>query len=165
MSMDLPPLGTYIPADIPWAEVQARVAAAADYWLCTVRPDGRPHAVPIWGAWLDEAFYFYTEPQTQKVKNLTAQPEVVVHLESAADVVIVEGPVQEVAAGGAAWHACARALFAKYKDPQTGTGLQLAAAPRAAVVFRLRPRHVRAWAHGNSFAQSHWHFADEEAPL
>lgn len=154
----MPPLGSYTDANIPWAEVEDRLRRAVDYWLSTTRPDGRPHAVPIWGAWLDGAFYFYTEPQTQKVKNLTAQPEMVLHLESANDVVIVEGAAQEVAAGSAEWQHLDAALFDKYKDPGSGQGLRLSKHARTPVVYRLQPRHVRAWAHGNCFAQSHWRF-------
>jgi PPOX class probable F420-dependent enzyme len=154
--MAMPPLGHYSPADIAWADVEARLAAAFNYWLGTTRPDGRPHTVPIWGVWQDGAFYFYTEGQTQKVKNLGAQPEVVVHLESADDVVILEGLVAAVPPG-AEWDGLDAAFYAKYKDPASGEGLRLHAAPRPVVVYRLRPRHVRAWVGGNCFAQAHWH--------
>ena len=159
MSSQMPPLGSYSPADIPWEEIEARLRDAVDYWLVTTRPDGRPHAVPIWGVWLAGAFYFYTEPQTQKVKNVTAQPEVVVHLESASDVVILEGATARIADDTAEWQQIDQAFFDKYKDPRTGGGLRLESDARAPVVFRLRPRHVRAWFHGNSFAQSHWRFS------
>jgi len=159
MSTPTPPLGSFSPADIPWSEVEERLRRAFDYWLVTVRPDGRPHAVPIWGIWADGAFYFYTEPQTQKVRNVGAQPEVVVHLESANDVVIVEGPAQEVPDPSAEWTAIEQAFYAKYKDPATGAGLRLSTAPYPPVVFRVRPRHARTWLHGNAYAQSHWHFS------
>ncbi|HMA36196.1 MAG TPA: pyridoxamine 5'-phosphate oxidase family protein [Chloroflexia bacterium] len=158
MSTDLPPLGTYTPADIPWATIEARLRAAFHYWLSTTRPDGRPHAVPIWGVWEQGAFYFYTEPQTQKARNLAAHPAAVVHLESADDVIIVEGPTSVVPEADEQWRQVEAALFDKYKDPDSGAGLRLSAAPRPPVVYRLQPRHVRAWAHGNSFAQAHWHF-------
>ena len=158
MSMMMPPLGTYAAAPIEWAEVEAQLRAAFNYWLSTTRPTGAPHAVPIWGLWHEGAFYFYTEPQTQKVKNLTAHPDAVLHLESADDVVIVEGPTTVVPPGSAEWAAVDAGLFAKYKDPASGAGLRLADAAHDPVVYKLQPRHVRAWAGGNCFAQAHWHF-------
>ncbi|HUS16466.1 MAG TPA: pyridoxamine 5'-phosphate oxidase family protein [Chloroflexia bacterium] len=162
--MQTPPLGSYAPADIRWTDVEAQLQLAVNYWLNSTRPDGRPHTVPIWGVWLDGAFYFYTEPQTQKVRNLTAQPEVVVHLESAVDVMILEGAVTVVAPASDTWRAVAQAFFDKYKEPTTGAGLEMGSGVRPPVVYELRPRHVRAWAHGNCFAQSHWHFTENSAP-
>ena len=31
---------------LDWEQVERRLVSARNYWLCTVRPDGRPHAVP-----------------------------------------------------------------------------------------------------------------------
>lgn len=31
-------------------------------WLATVRPNGRPHVMPVGAIWLDGAFYFNTGP-------------------------------------------------------------------------------------------------------
>jgi len=74
---------------LPWSWAQERLAAAQNYWVVTVRPDGRPHTVPVWGVWLDEAFFF--GGTGVKARNLTANSSVVVHLERADEVVIVEG--------------------------------------------------------------------------
>ena len=35
---------------IEWSHATEILAAATMYWVCSVRPDGRPHAVPVWGA-------------------------------------------------------------------------------------------------------------------
>ena len=43
-----------------WADVERRLTDAQLYWLVTVRADGRPHAVPLCGAWHDGAFAFCT---------------------------------------------------------------------------------------------------------
>ena len=61
-----------------WEDVEQRLADAQLYWLVTVRPDGRPHAVPLCGAWHDGAFAFCTGPEEQKMRNLEANPRVVV---------------------------------------------------------------------------------------
>ena len=79
---------------LPWNWVTERMVAARNYWVGTTRPDGRPHVAPVWGLWLDDAFFFGTDPASRKGKNIQEQPYVVVHLESGDDVVILEGTVE-----------------------------------------------------------------------
>ncbi len=55
------------------------MVAARDYWVATVHPDGRPHLTPVWGLWVDGAFYFGSGPQTRKARNLAENPSVAVH--------------------------------------------------------------------------------------
>lgn len=80
----------------PWGKVQEKMEAARNYWLATVRPDDRPHAAPVWGIWVDDAFYFGTGKESRKARNLLANPAIVVHLESGDDVIIIEGNVEVV---------------------------------------------------------------------
>ena len=49
-------------------------------WLSTVRPDGDPHLVPIWFSWDGEALLIFSKPDAQKVRNLRAQPTVMLAL-------------------------------------------------------------------------------------
>jgi hypothetical protein len=44
----------------PWAEVRELLIKGGTYWLATVRPDGRPHVVPVGPAWVGDALYFTT---------------------------------------------------------------------------------------------------------
>lgn len=81
---------------LPWSYVEERMPGARNYWLATVRPDGRPHSVPVWGIWLDGTFYFGGGRRTRKARNLETNPHVVVHLESGDDVVILEGVAEEI---------------------------------------------------------------------
>lgn len=81
---------------VPWAYVEQRLREAENYWICTVRPDGRPHAIPKWGVWVEGKLYFDGSPQTRSARNLAANPAVTVHLESGTEVVIVDGVVREV---------------------------------------------------------------------
>ncbi len=39
----------------PALEAGQRVATVLNYWVCTIRSDGRPHAKPVWGFWLEGA--------------------------------------------------------------------------------------------------------------
>jgi len=81
---------------ISWEHVEERMVQARNYWVATVRPDGRPHATPVWGLWVDRAFYFGAGPRTRKGRNLAENPNVAVHLESGDDVVILEGAAELV---------------------------------------------------------------------
>jgi len=100
---------------VAWAWVEERLEQALHYWLCTVRPDGRPHAVPKWAVWVEGSIYFDGSPETRHARNLASQPSVVVHLENGEQAVIVEGQARAVdrpAAGLAA--AVAEAYRRKY---------------------------------------------------
>ena len=66
-------------------------AAARNFWVTTVRPDGRPHAMPVWGVVVDARVHFGGGPNTRKARNLRANPAVVVHSESGEQVAIIEG--------------------------------------------------------------------------
>jgi hypothetical protein len=79
-----------------WEHVVQRVAPSRNYWLSTVTPDGRPHARPVWGVWLDDHLHFGGGRGTRKAKNLDADPRVSIHLEDGWDVVIIEGRAEEV---------------------------------------------------------------------
>lgn len=89
------PDGYGIPAGdegtLPWSFVEEQMDAARNYWVVTVRPDGRPHAMPVWGAWLDQKLYIEGSPDTRRHRNIAANPHVVVHLENGSQVVIIEG--------------------------------------------------------------------------
>ncbi|MDA1188447.1 MAG: pyridoxamine 5'-phosphate oxidase family protein [Chloroflexi bacterium] len=80
-----------------WDAVRGQLATARNYWLATARPDGRPHTMPVWGLWLDEAFVFATDAASRKARNLVANPHTSVHLESGDEVVILEGVMEQVA--------------------------------------------------------------------
>ncbi|HRL11193.1 MAG TPA: pyridoxamine 5'-phosphate oxidase family protein [Aggregatilineales bacterium] len=76
-----------------WAWAEERLTQARNYWISSTRPDGRPHAAPVWGIWLNGALYFGSDPGSRKARNLEANPNAVMHLESGDEVVILEGKV------------------------------------------------------------------------
>lgn len=82
-----------------WATAIARLEPARNYWVGTVRPDGRPHAVPVWGVLVDGVLYHGGGGDTRKARNLAANPAMVVHTESGDEVVIVEGVAKRMDAG------------------------------------------------------------------
>lgn len=60
-------------------------------WLASVRPEGRPHLVPIWHVWHDGKLYISTSQRSVKMQNIRHQPRVALALPDAMDVVLVEG--------------------------------------------------------------------------
>jgi nitroimidazol reductase NimA-like FMN-containing flavoprotein (pyridoxamine 5'-phosphate oxidase superfamily) len=70
---------------------QARLQREHIIWLATVRPEGRPHLVPIWHVWYQGNLYISTGQNSVKMRNLCHQPWVAAALPDALDVVIVEG--------------------------------------------------------------------------
>lgn len=55
---------------IAWEWVVEQLEKARNYWICAVRSDGRPHAVPIWAVWVDGKLYFDGHSQTRWARNL-----------------------------------------------------------------------------------------------
>lgn len=81
---------------LSWSAVDVSLRDSKNYWVVTVTSDARPHAVPIWGVWSEGYFVFGTEARSKKAKNLASNPNVVIHLESGDDVVILEGTAEPV---------------------------------------------------------------------
>jgi len=130
-------------AHVRWAWVEAQQQDAVCCWLCTVSPDGRPHAVPKWAVWVEGKIYFDGSPETRQARNLALNPAVVIHLESGEQAVIVEGsaraiekPAVDMAARVAAAHR------------QKYAGLGYAPEPTqwdAGGPFEIVPRAILAW--------------------
>jgi len=81
---------------LPWKWADRRLAKSHKHWVTTVRPDGRPHTMVVWGLWLTNIFYFSTGRESQKSRNLRANPNCVVCNELAQEAVVVEGMAREV---------------------------------------------------------------------
>jgi len=90
--------GQLEPVRLPWKWATERLSRARNYWIATTRPEGQPHSRPVWGVWLDDAFYFSTG--SLAAQNLAANPAVTVHLESGSEVVIIEGAAEVVGDAG-----------------------------------------------------------------
>jgi Pyridoxamine 5'-phosphate oxidase len=126
-------------APLAWSDVRGRLVDATHYWLATVRPDGRPHVVPVDGIWVDDGWFFGGSADTVRHRNLTVNPRAVVHLGDAGRVVVVEGVCEEVFPDAPLAARLAEQSRAKYgyaPEPASyaSTG-----------VWRLRPDRVLAW--------------------
>jgi nitroimidazol reductase NimA-like FMN-containing flavoprotein (pyridoxamine 5'-phosphate oxidase superfamily) len=81
---------------LPWSWAQQRLKKSHNYWITTVRPDGSPHTMVVWGLWMDGRLYFSTGLQSRKARNLARNPHCIVCTENAAEAVIVEGTAQSL---------------------------------------------------------------------
>ncbi|MFN8559829.1 MAG: pyridoxamine 5'-phosphate oxidase family protein [Dehalococcoidia bacterium] len=135
--------GYGLPAEIDperaltWQWVTEQIAASRNYWVASTRPDGRPHVMPVWGLWLDDAFLFSTDPRSRKGRNIAARPEIVVHLESGDDVVILDGRAEP---------ASDSALLARYTDAyEVKYAFRPDPTDPNGIVYALRPATALAW--------------------
>jgi len=82
---------------LPWSWAEDRLASGRNYWISTVRPDGRPHAMPVWALWHQGVLYFSTSRTSTKARNLLANPNCTVTSESGDEALIVEGLASVIA--------------------------------------------------------------------
>jgi pyridoxamine 5'-phosphate oxidase-like protein len=123
---------------LPWSWAQQRLKKSHNYWITTVKPDGSPHTMVVWGLWQDERFLFSTGSTSLKTRNLAGNVNCVVCTEDAAEAVIVEG-VAEIA-GVAARRKFLPVYEKKYKFDMSAMkdGILSMKEP----VFAVRPRVV-----------------------
>ena len=123
---------------LPWSWATERLAKARNYWLASTRPDGRPHAMPVWGVWFDQQFYFSTGLQSRKARNLAANPHCVVGIELADEAISMEGIVNRVTDAVAIQH------FVEVYSPKYGWDMTGFAEP----LYVVRPTVVFAFMSG-----------------
>jgi len=95
---------------LPWSWAQERLENSRNYWVATSHLDGRPHLMPVWAVWLDDALYFSTARTSRKARNLFANPNCSVSTEHGNEAVILEGAVAHEEN-----HAALRPAWAAYK--------------------------------------------------
>lgn len=81
---------------LPWSWAEQRLKKSHNYWITTVKPDGSPHTMVVWGLWQDGRFLFSTGSQSRKARNLAKNPHCIVCTEDAHEAIIVEG-IAEIA--------------------------------------------------------------------
>lgn len=76
---------------LPWSWAEQRLKKSHNYWITTVKPDGSPHTMIVWGLWQDGRLLISTGSQSRKARNLAANPNCIVATEKANEAIIVEG--------------------------------------------------------------------------
>jgi PPOX class probable F420-dependent enzyme len=110
----------------PTPEVDALLRDRAVAWLSTTSADDVPAIVPVWFVWDGETFLVFSKPHARKVRNLTANPRVMLAVGDPADdfdVQLVEGRAELLAAPTI--ELLPPALGAKYRAWLDGIGLGL----------------------------------------
>ena len=134
---------------LDWPHAAEILAGASMYWVCSVRPDGRPHAVPVWGAYVDETLSLVTGGhRTRKARNIDANPSVVVHVERGDDVVIVEGQAaRPTELDPATFERVRESFAAKYRGyrPETYRAGTHVVSPRVAFAWNEFPQTPTRW--------------------
>jgi nitroimidazol reductase NimA-like FMN-containing flavoprotein (pyridoxamine 5'-phosphate oxidase superfamily) len=117
---------------LPWTWVGKQMSACRTFWVATIHPSNRPHVMPVWGVWVDDAFYFSTGRKSRKGRNLVGNPACTITNDHGEEAVIVEGTAQEEL-DAAELKRVAAAYKKKYKmDPRS----------MGEPIFAVRPRTV-----------------------
>jgi hypothetical protein len=128
---------------LTWDWAAAQLTESKHYWLCSVRPNGKPHVVPRWGVFLDEKFYYDGSPETRHSRNIQSNPNVSLHLESGTQAIILEGIAEPAGKPSAEF---GRRLSREFKKKYSDLGY----APEpdswnAGGLFVFTPRQCIAW--------------------
>jgi hypothetical protein len=81
---------------MPWTWAVDRLTASHDFWLATTWPDGRPHVMPVWGVWWQDALWFSCGLRSRKARNLELDQRSVFTTDDARNPVVVEGLARRV---------------------------------------------------------------------
>jgi hypothetical protein len=92
---------------------------------------------------MSHVLYLYSERRTVKARNLAAEPRVVVHLESAEDLVIVRGTAEDLGTP-AQVPEVVTALSAKYTGEQDRQYLP-DADPDFDIIYAITPQSAAMW--------------------
>jgi PPOX class probable F420-dependent enzyme len=145
---------------LPWAWAEQRLAGSHEYWLATVRPDGRPHVMPVWGVWNEGALWFSSGLRSRKARNLAADSRCVLTTDTPREPVVIEGRA-ELVVDLSTIAAFAQSVNVKYETDYQADFYD----PAVNGCFRVRP----SWAFGIAEADftgsaTRWVFPDESNP-
>ena len=118
---------------LPWKWAADRLKRSHNYWIVTTRTNGAPHAMPVWGLWVNDRFFFSTGRQSRKTRNLAVNPRCVVCNERAEEAVIVEGTASEVTDGS---------LIERLSPPYHRKYRPWKLDPSLGPIYEVRPRTV-----------------------
>jgi hypothetical protein len=77
-------------------ETLGKLEVNTNIWVATVRPDGRPHLVPVWFVLHDHKIYLSIDPASVKSRNISRNPQVALALEDGSHPIICEGEAHQV---------------------------------------------------------------------
>jgi hypothetical protein len=156
---------------LPWTWAVERLTAERNYWVVSVRRDGFPQARPVWGVWHEVGLLLsvgHGGLQRTPARDTPAMP-VTVHVDSAVDVVILEGVIDRIGTNdyegrqrptltveAEARNAAGDAYIAKYS---AGPGAESLDLSPSLLNFLVRPRTVFGWRDEDVKTATKWTFA------
>lgn len=112
--------------------------------LACVRPDGRPHVIPVWQEWDGQSFYVVAWRGSQWADYLTSNPNVSLTIDepwSPLRRVVVQGSAYPLESGSAEIGRLLRRLTRRY----LGSAAPVSIAEQVQRAFRIQPDSVRGW--------------------
>jgi PPOX class probable F420-dependent enzyme len=132
------------------AEIDAFLAQPLIARIATVRPDGRPHVVPIWFHWDGTSIYMETPPTFVKARNLAANPNVAITVDITEGglrfkAVVLEGKVQILTDRTEVLN-LVKTIYTKYLGPE---GVESPTPKRMInsehIIIKLSPSKILSW--------------------
>jgi hypothetical protein len=142
---------------LDWSWARERLTDESIYWVASVGPHNRPHVTPIWGVWVDEAFWMEGGARTRRFRNLAVNPATVVTVERGNDAVILEGDAELVTDID---DDLAERLLSAYRKYLPTHGYEAERSNWDMGIWRVRPRKVMAWSDFPADTTK-WTFSDE----
>jgi hypothetical protein len=146
------------PSLTPWADAEAALIEANTYWLGSVRTDGHPHAMPVWGVWVESRFFFSTSATSRKGQNLAANPGCTVSLSARGLDIVIEGTAAHLTDDATAQ--IVAGLYApKYDWPVTVRDAGLYSKDgEGGPLYAVTPRVIFAFGLTGGFTATRWRF-------
>jgi len=123
----------------------------------SVTPDGRPHVVPLWFVWLEEAIYVSCRRGSRVERNLAASPRVALTFDrgrawTELAGAMVSGSAEFLGPDHPAQKRAMSSWFEKYRSELSGArfGVYVEQVSDPAL-FRVVPDGVAGWAHSPMF--------------
>ena len=133
------------------AEVDEFLTQALIARIATVRPDKRPHLVPIWFYWDGASIYMETPPTFVKAKNLMNNPNVAISIDITEGglrfkAVVLEGKVELITERAFVLD-MVRRIYIKYLGPE---GVETPTPKRMIydsehLIIKLTPERILTW--------------------
>jgi Pyridoxamine 5'-phosphate oxidase len=137
----MPGYGTKGPTEggglLPWSWAEERLTKSHDYWVATVRPDGRPHLMPVWAVWDGSALWWSSSLGSSKARNLVADGRCSIATDNAWEPVVLDGIAERVTDADA----LARFIRLENEKYETDYGVDFLD-PSVNATFRVRPSWV-----------------------
>lgn len=154
---------------LDWEVAVERFEQGGWFWLSTVRPDGRPHAMPCFAAWSGSSFFVASKATARKSRNLDANPSCVLAKDAGDAHLVIEGQVRRVRDAEGLRRA-AEAMLRIYDWPTRPLGDELDAdygAPTSGGppyrVYEIVPVRAFGLPLDETFAPTRWQFTDDRA--